>query len=96
MTLPFPRSASECAPPAAIRIAPAIACTCTGTRRFCVVPSPSCPLAFWPKDQTVPSLRSASEWSSPAAIDTTDESEATCTGAARSRVVPSPSCPWPL
>ena len=104
-TVPPVSSAQVCSTPADTCCTPVR--TCTGFRRFVVVPSPSCPSTFRPQHRRVASRRSAQVCRLPAEICVTSSSTLlpcvepdarTCTGLSRpaSRVVPSPSCPPPL
>src|SRR5690242_18309572 len=70
--------------------------TCTGTRRWVVVPSPSWPSPLPPQAHTVPPWRRANEWLLPAATAVMFVSSSACVGLRRWVVVPSPSCPWLL
>ena len=60
------------------------------------VPSPSCPMKFWPQQRTVPSDMTAHECCVPAAIEVTADKPVTGVGVERLTRVLSPSCPSPL
>src|SRR5688572_4128664 len=71
--------------------------TPTGALRDCAVPSPSCPLVFWPQQTTFSFDVRPHVWALPDVICSNVKSPATGPGVVRSETVdPSPSCPSPF
>ena len=70
--------------------------TCTGERRFVVVPSPSLPSSLSPQAHKVPSLFRPREWRESEPVATAAKPLPTCTGECRFVMVPSPIWPRPF